>query len=144
MMKQLESTKADSLKKHIEFIWDITQHYWYPLYKCKRNDVLAFNDDYINKNEEKITDVRNILLKLNYNSVYEMNEDRLIWLIDTNSLVPTMSKYNDERFWFSEDMSWIIYVSHEGSITLGGEELLNQVKAKWDDWQSNIFVTEYE
>lgn len=144
MMKQLESTKADSLKKHIEFIWDINQHYWYPLYKCKRNDVLAFNDDYINKNEEKITDVRDILLKLNYNSVYEMNEDRLIWLIDTNSLVPTMSKYNDERFWFSEDMSWIIYVSHEGSITLGGEELLNQVKAKWDDWQSNIFVTEYE
>lgn len=144
MMKQLESTKADSLKERIEFIWDITQHYWYPLYKCRRNDVLAFNDDYINKNEEKITDVRDILLKLNYNSVYEMNEDRLIWLIDTNSLVPTMSKYNDERFWFSEDMSWIIYVSHEGSITLGGEELLNQVKAKWDDWQSNIFATEYE
>lgn len=141
-MKQLDSTKADFLKERIESTWDITQHYWYPLYKCTRSDVLAFNDDYIEGIEAKIRDVRHILLKLNYDSAYEMNEDRLVWLIDTDSLVPAMGKDNDERFWFSEDMSWIIYASHEGSITFGGEELLNQIKSKWDDWQSNIFATE--
>jgi hypothetical protein len=143
MMKQLESTKAHFLKERIESSWDITDHYWYPLNECKRSDVLAFDHNIIEEVEEKITDVRHILLKLNYNSVYEMNEDRLVWLIDTNTLVPAMGKYNDERFWFSEDMSWIIYVSHEGSITFGGEELLNQIKLKSDDWQSKIFAPEY-
>lgn len=141
-MKQLNSTKAHFLKERLESTWDITDHYWYPITECKRSDVIAFDHNFIEEIGEKITDISHILLKLNYNSVYEMNEDRLVWLIDADSLVPATGKDNGERFWFSKDMSWIIYASHEGSITFGGDELLNQIKSTWDNWQSNIFASE--
>lgn len=141
-MKELESSRAHSFKERIEIIWDITQHYWYPLYDCKRSDVLAFDSDYIEGSAEKIIDVRKILLNLNYESIYEMHEYRTVSIIQTNKLVLTLND-NLERFWFSEDMSWIIYASHEGSITFGGEEILKQIKSKWNDWESNLFDTAY-
>lgn len=141
-MKQLESTRAEFLKKRIESTWDITQHYWYPLYDCKRSDVLAFDDDYIKEDTEKITDIRSLLVSFDCDSIYEMDEYRTVTLIKTNTLTPYLTD-NLERFWFSDDMSWIIYVSHDGSITFGGNKLINQLKLKWKDWEFNIFNTEY-
>ena len=44
--------------------------------------------------------------------------------IDAASFNPNGS----ERFWFERSMRWMIYASHEASITFGGEWLVEEVR----------------
>lgn len=138
-MKQVSSQKADGLVKKLKSTWHIEKHYWYPLYDCMREDVIAFNSDYIEDIETKVSDIQNLLLKQNNNQVFEMHEDRSVFVVETNSLDPSYDGRYGERFWFNEDMNWIIYASHEGSIAFGGRELIYSLKGKWQDWESNLF-----
>lgn len=142
-MREVPASTANIIRERVESIWDITQHYWYPLYECNRKDVIAFNDDYIEKDIKKIKYIQKILLGFNEGTIYEMNEYRKVFIIDTEKFSPKIPD-NLERFWFSEDMGWIIYVSHEGSITFGGEKLIELLESEWVDWQSNIFITDLE
>ena len=137
-MKQASNQKAKGLEKKLKSTWDINKHYWYPLYDCKREDVIAFNADYIEDMEDKVSDIVNSLLGHN-NQIFEMHEDRTLWIIETTSLDPSYDGRYGERFWFNEDLDWIIYASHEGSITFGGRELISSLKGKWVDWNSNLF-----
>ena len=138
-MERVLNQQADDLITKLKSVWDIEKHYWYPLYDCKRSDVIAFNDDYIEDIESKISDIKNFLWSQNRNQIFEMHEDRTVWVIETNALDPSYDVRYLERFWFDEDMNWIIYASHEGSITFGGRELISALKGKWQDWESNLF-----
>jgi hypothetical protein len=35
-------------------------------------------------------------------------------------------------------MDWIIYFTHEETVTIGGEWLVETVKTKWKDWKNYI------
>lgn len=139
-MGPLPSQYADDLLKQLSSVWDIEKHYWYPLYGCKRSDVIAFNDNYIEGIESKVLDIQNILLSQNNDCIFEMQEDRTIQMIETTSLDPSYDNHYGERFWFTEDMNWVIYASHEGSITFGGHKLISALKEKWPDWAANVFL----
>lgn len=139
-MDLVPSQYADDLLKQLTSIWDIEKHYWYPLYECKRSDVIAFNDNYIEDIASKVLDIQHILLLQNNIRIFEMQEDRTIQVIETTSLDPSYDNKYGERFWFTEDMNWLIYASHEGSITFGGQELISALKERWPDWTSHVFV----
>jgi len=138
-MEQVSSLIAEGIVKNLKSVWDIKKHYWYPLYDCKRSEVIAFTADYIEDIESKISDIQNFLLRQNNNQIFEMHEDSTLWVIHTNSLDPSYDGRYLERFWFNQDMNWIIYASHEGSITFGGNEQINYLKDKWRDWETNLF-----
>jgi hypothetical protein len=137
-MEQVSNQKAEILIDNLKSVWDIGDHYWYPLSDCKRNDVIAFNSNYIDEVESKISDIKNFILTQKINQIFEMREDRTVWIYEIDNLDPS---YYDgiERFCFDENMNWIIYASHEGSITLGGRELISSLKEKWQDWESNLY-----
>ena len=44
-----------------------------------------------------------------------------------------------EGFWSSGDLDWIIYASHERSVTVGGW-LLGKLKAIWPSWQDHVWT----
>lgn len=44
-----------------------------------------------------------------------------------------------ETFFTSEKMNWVMYTSHEGSLTIGGEWLVNLVKAAWPNWKQHLY-----
>jgi hypothetical protein len=44
-----------------------------------------------------------------------------------------------EGYWSSGDLSWIIYASHESSVTVGGW-LLQEVKVMWPSWQAHVWT----
>ncbi|ULT57393.1 hypothetical protein L1999_02025 [Neobacillus drentensis] len=52
------------------------KHYWYPLYKCKREDVVAFNElDFEDKKDEmKVQIIIDSILELGDLKVFDMNE----------------------------------------------------------------------
>lgn len=138
-MKQVSNQKADELVKKLKSIWDIEKHYWYPLFDCKREDVIAFVSDYIEDIESKVSDIQHLLLEQKDIEIFEMHEDRTVCVINTNSLDPSYDGRYGERFWFNEKMNWIIYASHEGSITFGGSELISSLKGKWRDCESYLY-----
>ena len=131
--------------KNLEQKWDIEmgKHYWYPLYKCRREDVVAFKELDIEdkKDKIKVEIIVDSILELGDLKVYEMNEfEKSIYGIDTASLEPFYSADgNGEKIWFSGKMNWVIYVFHEGSITFGGKSFIKKIKEKWENWQSDLY-----
>lgn len=56
--------------------------------------------------------------------------------MDTALLIPSHGP--TEGYWTSEKMDWILYALHEGSLTIGGEWLLNGVKKAWPQWEQHL------
>ncbi len=45
-----------------------------------------------------------------------------------------------EGYWTSEGMDWLLYASHEGSITVAGDWLLEAVKSIWPAWRKHLYT----
>jgi hypothetical protein len=41
-------------------------------------------------------------------------------------------------FAFSKSLDWMIYTSWRGTVTIGGEWLLDAVKREWPDWENHV------
>ncbi|WP_189014498.1 hypothetical protein [Paenibacillus marchantiophytorum] len=129
------------LKKKMEQTWDISKSYWYPLFECKRPDLIAFNSQYI-ESEEKLEVIISLLKNHGVEQVLEFLETDHSYKIEVSNLYPYYC-YNGEfiggeGFWCSDKMDWIIYASHEGTITFGGDWLVKSLKSLWSDWKQNI------
>jgi len=44
-----------------------------------------------------------------------------------------------EGFWFERDPQWMICASHEDSLTIGGEQLVNEIQRAWPDWKELLY-----
>ncbi|MBP1995313.1 hypothetical protein [Paenibacillus eucommiae] len=139
--EQVSAEVAIDLRKKMEQIWEINKSYWYPLNECDRHDVIAFNSEFI-ENKEKVNEIITLLEEHGVEQVLEFLETGQTCRINVANLHPFYC-YNDdltggEGFWFSDKMDWIIYASHEGTITFGGKWLVEVLKSKWSDWNNHI------
>jgi len=68
--------------------------------------------------------------------VWELREYGPEYTMDIELLDPI---YNlAEGYWSSEQMDWIIYASHESSITVGGW-MLDEIKEQWPAWSEYVW-----
>ncbi|GEM_PF-2093539 len=75
--------------------------------------------------------IRSILERHGVSRLWELRETRFGYEID---LPDAKFRYTgDEGFWTSDGMQWMIYSSHESSITFGGVSLANEVTARWPE-----------
>lgn len=138
---RLNNINKKNILEKLKSTWDIKKRYWYPLEKCVRNDVISFDSEYINKSA-KISFIKSILEEHDVVKLYEFREHGLAYEIDNISDY-TLWQSDDyfmcnEGFWFDDTMSWIIYKSHEDSITFGGEWIRSKLKEEWKDWYKNL------
>jgi hypothetical protein len=135
-LRELESDEIDKLFNRLIVCWDITSHYWYPLYDTIAEPVIAFDYDSF-LNSFGFQKLRDILSRKKI--IYEIRESKYKgYVIKSETFEPAYVGVG-EGYWFDDGMTWIIYCSHEGSITFGGEWLINQVKANWKEWDKSIF-----
>lgn len=117
--------------------WGIGNHYWYPLAECNREDLISFNSRYVIK-LPKLEDVKKILLQLGANVIYEFREDGSAYKIDNIEEYDFWNSddyfWNNEGFWVDNDMDFIIYLSHEETVTFGGEHFIKEIKSHWLEW----------
>lgn len=45
-----------------------------------------------------------------------------------------------ETYWTSRTVDWVIYHSHEGSLTFAGDSLIDAVKSGWPSWQRRVYT----
>lgn len=123
-------------------VWGIGKHYYYPLTKSKRNDLISFNSKYV-ITPQKLIDIKKILLKYGIAQLYEFRENGLAYRISSLEEYDFWDSdddyyLNNEGFWFDDNMQFIIYLSHEETVTFGGEDILKEIKSKWQEWEKNL------
>jgi len=137
----LQEEESKRLWGKLGEVWDVTEHHWFPLTDCARKDILAFQDRYFMDacGPEKLI------------PVLRSREIEKVWVLREIECDPQheveISLFDpcyrgSEEYWTSEKMDWIIYVSHESSVTVGGW-LLDEVKRLWTQWQDHIWESPF-
>lgn len=114
----LGSSEVWLLRERLKTTWGAPNGYWYPLGPKTHASLVALEID--NIDEPNLQDrIREFLRYAGIRRVYELRESgRENYCLDAGAAV---FYYNgDEGFWTSDSNDWVVYCSHEQTITLGG------------------------
>ena len=137
---ELGSREQERIWQRLRRHWGLTpQLHWYPLNNVVPPHVLAFQEDWFARSIPPDV-LRQILMQRRVRRVWELREGGMPhqYEMDVTLLVPWDG--GGEHCWTSQKMDWLIYTSHESSITIGGEWLLNLVKQAWPQWEEYLYT----
>lgn len=117
--RALNKSEVSNFWKSIEGKWGANRSYWYPLNEKTHPSLIALG----------ISDLDQVVVQKRIQSFLKTrNVDRVIELREfgtENYLIDTIATEfiyrGEEGYWISDANDWIIYCSHESTITLGGE-----------------------
>ncbi|MDO7887333.1 hypothetical protein [Hymenobacter cheonanensis] len=115
------------LKEHLSF----DGFYWYPLHSEPKARITEYFEADTFERDFGINTLITILKNKGYTSVWEiteLGEDEKI------SLEMLGSYGGIETIYCDEDAKWAIYFSHENTVTLAGEMIVEAVKSVWVNW----------
>ena len=116
--------------------WHIRPGYWYPLDDCDLPNLAAFKAHAFDLAIPPAT-LQNILRRRGIERVWELREYGPEYEQDV-SLFGAI--YNGaEGYWSAGALEWIVYASHENSITVGGW-LLEEVAKIWPSWREHYWT----
>jgi hypothetical protein len=118
--------------------WQIHDHYWYPLAgdAHTRFAVLAVWADDFNA-QVPLVAFQGLFRDCGVRRVWNFHElapGEPDCEIDLVLMEPFYGP--SEQFWTSAEMDWLVYASHEGTLTFAGEWLVSALKARWPDWSA--------
>lgn len=129
---RLTDKEALSVRKQLLKHWNFNGDYWNPLdKKSPKETVFLMKDNLTNDDYNKIIDY---LISNSNNRIYEIAEDRIDYEIEFDSL--DIDLY--ETIITDKTFEWVIYGSHEGTITFGGIVLINFIKSLFADRQDKL------
>lgn len=106
--------------------------YWYPLTRLKIDlPIISYNVDKIYK-EDQIILLRNLLESCKIDRVIMIQMNHGI-VIENENIIELLYAIDDsgydfpwyvETYYYDSSKKWMIYVSHEGTITFAGEEIV--------------------
>lgn len=132
--KVLSEKESESLRKKLSERWSV-DGYWFPLSVDKPENTEAFIADHF-ENDFGFEKLRQIVSELKIKRVFEVNENNINYEIEISVFEPYYS--GSEGFWFDESFDWLIYASHENSITFAGS-ILPKIKESWISWQNHLW-----
>jgi len=132
----LSEDESKALRSQLQSHWRVDSgRNWFPLTEQRvPTDVIAFRADEFDDN---VPLLKEILISHGIDRLFELREGEFVCEVTTNEFDPY---YNGaEGFWTSSDMDWLIYASHESSITLAGDWLVAAIVEKWPNWQQHLY-----
>ncbi|MEG2102423.1 MAG: hypothetical protein RRY99_13030 [Flavobacterium sp.] len=115
--------------------WKINPYdFWIPLKGKVENNTCYFEiEDF--KNNFGYKKLNEILERINIGNIYSFNEVKEEKIINEINL----SDYNFlDIFYTNENADWVIYQTHEGTISFAGKELIENIKLFWKNWEEKI------
>lgn len=111
--------------------WGVVGGYWYPLHGEAPTGAIAFDADAF---EDRVPAAvfQSILSDHGLRRAFELREYGPEYELDVSLLIPS---YNGaEGYWTAGDADWLVYASHESSITVAGDWLVRSVQQRWPAW----------
>ena len=117
--KRLKTKETDFVYKQLNKYWNYNGGYWNPLKEKYTLETIFVMEEYLSeKDKENIID-------------YLKKENKLFYTVDEldyNCETEDMYFGGSERVYTSKEFDWIIYFSHERTVTFGGQNLINFVR----------------
>lgn len=112
--------------------WGVRKHdYWWPLREgAAPPDVLMFHTDWFD--DTKVAVVRGILVDLGITRVLEVREFGE-WGCEQSVITFEPIYTGEEGYWTSNNVDWLIYASHESSISLAGDLLVRNFRLQFSE-----------
>jgi hypothetical protein len=140
--RTLSEAQSERLWGVLKTRWGV-EGQWYPHDRAEtdgspENTVAFQSDPFFDR--RLVESLQELLRRSGVRHVYELREgiSSADCEIDLELLRPW---YNfDEGFWFDESADWLIYASHEGSVTIGGGRLLPELRAVWRNWSEYVYT----
>jgi hypothetical protein len=137
----LETQESMRLWNQLKQVWSIGGGYWFPLKEgAAPSSVIAFHVDYFEK-MGGVRLLREALTRRGISRVYQLQEfvpPEPEYEIDLSILEPAYGS-GGEQYSTSEPMDWVVYASHESSITIAGDWLTEIFKEKWPEWNRRTY-----
>jgi hypothetical protein len=136
--RRLSPEEFRDMTLHLRARWGVTSNYWYPLDRA--DDVDAPPDTFAFASEPFFDDelqarLRGVLERHGVKRVFEMREYGSSYEVDLDWFFPI---YNGaEGYWTDRSFDWLVYASHESSVTIAGRHLLAEVRREWPDWREH-------
>jgi hypothetical protein len=137
-VRPLNQHESQQIWKKIQERWGANRSYWYPLISTTiPKDVMAFEADWFYY-EIPLHVLPSMLKVHGITRIYELREPGgFEYEMDLELFEPY---YNmDEGFWTSENIDWLVYASHERSLTVAGAWLITAIQAAWPHWEQHLW-----
>lgn len=126
----LTDKERKELWSQLKMTWDIGEGYWFPLREGHTPpNVLAFHVDYF-KAINGFAILRDALGQRGISRVFQLHElgpDEPDYEIELSIFEPAY-RWGEEQYCTAAGVDWVVYASHESSITLGGDWLMEVLK----------------
>ena len=126
----LTETESVEIRRKLRDRWGVAG-YWFPLSKCEPDtNVIAFHQELWER--RRGTDLLCEALESRaIDRCWLMLEGPYNYEIDRTSIAPI---YGGDEWFVTSDFEWLLYCSHESSITVAGW-LADLFRARWQDWK---------
>lgn len=105
--------------------------YWYPLHAEPKAQVIEYFEADVFISDFGIDSLIGILKNKGYTSIWEITE----FNEDEQIAIEMLGSYGGiETLYCGDDAKWTVYFSHENTITLAGEMIVEAVKNAWVNW----------
>lgn len=120
------------VRKQLADIWNYDGDYWNPLDdKCSNETVFVMEDNLTEDDSRKIVD---FIVANSSKRLFEISEDRIDYEIELDSF--SLELY--ETIITDKSFNWVIYGSHEDTLTFGGTKLIEFIKSLFIDRQDKL------
>jgi hypothetical protein len=134
----LSADERHQAEQAIRREWGVEEGYWYPLDEARRSDVVAFESADFHR-EFGTQRLRSVLRGLGAGRVLEVPEFNEYPAFEQDLDASDFCYTATEAYWFDARLEWIVYASHEESVTLGGVRLIEPVQRLWPAWQRHLW-----
>jgi len=127
----LSDAEVQALWKRVEARWGTRGSYFYPLAESTDPSLIAFDATAFYRHLPPAS-LQNILRAQGTSRLFELREyGDNNYQLSVDAWDPYYGVWG-EGFWFTDTLDWIMYASHEDSVTTGGI-LTDAVVAKWPE-----------
>lgn len=123
--------------KRLQERWGVENTYWYPLRDAEMpSDVIAFEAEWF-FSQISLEMLHGLLQTREITRIWELREGGAVYEMDSQLLNPVYD--GEEGYWTSQDMDWLLYVSHESSLTVAGGWFVSAIQALWPQWHQHLW-----
>jgi hypothetical protein len=134
----IDAQESERIWAGLKVRWEFDGHYWFPL---KRGDpppdVIAFHTEFFCE-MRGLELLREALMDRGVTRIFQLHESGPDYDIEFSIFDPQDSA-GEEQYSTSESLDWLVYASHESSITIAGDWLVAFFQREWPEWKEKTY-----